>query len=232
MYTGSNRRVSGKVWVAAACLLISLAAAPAKAQVTSRPLSDFINAQHAFGTYPLTIWEDPTTNRLIYLDFAGKINEYIVAHGGTSLGTTLSGTIMERPLKDGTAEISLVLHLQNAVTYAYQDSKLVFGHTPLQIAGGADPALATINLNMKFTISAPGAPLSDLTDIIFIQQKIGFNQLTAIGQGTFRAAYGVPDGTPGFVQTTDTGVLQSHGNGGPRGDSYPVEHIDFHVQGQ
>jgi len=233
--TRATPRLLWGVTTGMALLLASFSTAPAMAQTQTRPLSDFINAQHvnAAGA-PFILWTDPTTNRLMVIDYSGKVNDFIVSHGGASVGTTVSGTIIERPLKDGTAEVSVMLHLQNAVVWAFQGTPatLVFGHTPLQIVGGGDPALATVNLTLKFINSAPGAPLEDLATIAFTLQTETFQQLNAIGQGTFRTAFGVPDGTPGIAQTTQTGTLQSNGSGGPRGDFFPAEHIDFHVTGQ
>jgi len=233
MNSGHGRCVSAKPWlgaIAAALTLFALVQKPAMAQTTMRPLSDFIDAQQVAGNgSPYIDWTDPTTNRVMVIDYAGKINDYIVAHGGTGVGTTISGTVMQRALKDGKAEITVLLHLQHAIVYAYQGSSLVFGHTQTDILSGSDPALATVNFTLKFTISAPGAPLNDLSTIVFSQHAEVFQQLNAIGQGTFRAAYGVADGTPGIAQTTQTGTLQSQGNGGPRGDHFPAEHIDFHV---
>ncbi len=235
MYTFSSRYTFRQAWVrlcGTACLLASVMATTAIAQTTSRPISDFMNGQHAFGTYYFVVWQDPTTHRLLAIDYAGKMNQYIVAHGGTDLGTTISGTILERPLKDGKAEVTVMLHIDKGLTYAFENGVEVFGHSAVQVVHGGDPALGSINYHFKFINSAPGAPIPDLVDIIFFQGTEGFNQLNTIAQGTFRAAYGVPEGTPGFVQSTDVGVVQSNGNGGPRGDYYPAEHIDFHVNGQ
>lgn len=236
MYNLDNQRGSRKAHRhlgRAACLFASLMAATALAQTTTRPISDFVNGQHTYGTYFIVAWQDPTNHRYLFIDYAGKMNQYIVTHGGTDLGTTISGTILERPLSDGKAEVTVILHIENGLTFASQTtaSNYVFGHTPLQVAAGADPALGSINFQFKFTNSAPGAPIPDLVDIIFLQGTEGFNKLNAIARGTFRGTYGVPDGTPGFVQSTDVGVLQSKGSGGPRGDFFPAEHIDFHVNG-
>lgn len=229
----SNRRVSGKSCLCAigvALLLVAFASSRAMAQVTIRPLSDFTNAQQlTSGGSPLILWIDPVTNRYMTIDYSGKVNDFIVAHGGKSVGTVVSGTVIQRPLPNGTAEITVQLNLQNAVVWASQGSTLVFGHVPLDIVSGYTPALATVNFNLKFTISAPGAPLADLATIVFTQHAQVFQQLNAIGQGPFLAAYGVPDGTPGIAQTTQTGVFQSQGSGGPRGDYFPAEHIDFQI---
>jgi hypothetical protein len=231
-----NRPLSGRLKATAFvafCLLVALVPMAARAQVTTRPLSDFVDKQIiTSGGGPYNIWTDPTTNRLISVDYTGKVNAYIVAHGGADQGTTVSGTVLERPLKDGTAEITVQLQLQNAVTWGYQTSgsstPLVFGHFPNDIVTGADAALGTVNLNLRFHISAPGAPLADLWTL-FSSGALDFEQLNVIAQGTFRAAYGVADGTRGFTQSTQTGTLQSNGKGGPRGDFYPAEHIDFHL---
>jgi len=38
------------------------------------------------------------------------MNQQIVASGGASLGTTADGTVVERPLDDGTAEVTVLVH--------------------------------------------------------------------------------------------------------------------------
>lgn len=232
MYVSSDRHISRKSClcaIGAALLLVAFASSRAIAQVTIRPLSDFTNAQQvSSGGAPSVYWTDPTTNRLMSIDYSGKVNGFLMEHG-KSVGTILSGTVIQRPLPNGTAEITVQLSLQNAVVWAYQGSNLVFGHVPLDIVNGYSPALATVNFNFRFTISAPGAPLADLATIVFTQHTQVFVQLNAIGQGPFLAAYGVPDGTPGIAQTTQTGVYQSQGNGGPLGDYFPAGHIDFQL---
>ena len=232
MYVSSDRHISRKSClcaIGAALLLVAFASSHAIAQVTIRPLSDFTNAQQVTSEgAPSVYWTDPTTNRSMAIDYSGKVNGFLMAQG-KSVGTIVSGTVIQRPLPNGTAEITVQLSLQNALVWAYQGSNLVFGHVPLAIINGYSPALATVNFNLKFTISAPGAPLADLATIIFTQHAQMFVQLNAIGQGPFLAAYGVPDGTPGIAQTTQTGIFQSQGNGGPRGDYFPAGHIDFQL---
>jgi hypothetical protein len=229
----SSRSASGAI--GALCVLFVLAPVVVRAQATIRPLSDFLDKQvvSSVNGSPFIIWDNTNLTRYLSIDYSGKVNDFIVSKGGPNSGTTVTGTVMERPLKNGTAEITVQLHLENAIVWGNQvignATPLVFGHTPLQIVNGADPALGKVNLTLKFTISAPGAPLADLSTIAFTTKTEVFQQLNTVAQGTFRAAYGVPEGTPGFAHTTQTGIYQSKGNGGPYGDYFPAGFIDFDV---
>src|SRR5918912_1885672 len=93
--------------------------ARAATSTTTRPIADFVNAQ---GTYCISddnggcaiflppvanfpFFTDPFTNRVAAIDYAGLAKRVM-----PSIGTTTSGTVTERPLADGRAEVDVQLH--------------------------------------------------------------------------------------------------------------------------
>jgi hypothetical protein len=96
--------------------------APALAQnaTQTRPITAFVDAQGTF-CFPdgmggcLTFvppvanfigWTDRARNRALSVDYAGLVDDFF----GGALGTTTAGTVTERPLADGRAEVTVVLH--------------------------------------------------------------------------------------------------------------------------
>jgi hypothetical protein len=198
----------------------------------TRPIQDFLsNQRNAFPSLAAA-WSDPVSGRAAWVDYAGVMNRQIVASGGASLGTTATGTVIERPLSDGTAEVTVLVHTTNAFVYVTDFHRNpLFGNTPAEVAAGAAPGLGKCLLHVVFTTSAPGQPLPDLLDI-FLSGGTRFTAMNSTATGPLNANFGVSTGTPGFFQMTQTGVLQSHGSGGPRGDFFPAEHINLRVAGQ
>jgi hypothetical protein len=211
---------------------------------TTRPISDFINAQGTtslfgpqsapgvpaagFAGYPDNIgWVTSTaTNlagngRFARVDYSGKDAAFLSSHFGINLGTTESGTITERPLADGRAEVSVELDTKNALAWAttfslsdtgYDSNNttpLLFGYRPQEVVAGATPALATAHLHVVFDNTAPGAPLPDLVNAFILGNTAPGQELVAL---SFRAdARGVahtPTGDqPGELVVSQTGVL-------------------------
>jgi hypothetical protein len=167
----------------AAVLLAPLAFA----QTTQRPISDFLEAQGTFcipngsGGCLLFVppvpnfigWGDQAGNLAVSVDYGGLANTCF----GNAFGTTISGVITERSLANGRAEDTVLLHTQNAMTWVVQpqdfvNGSVVFGHRwntnlPTCTLNGASPTLGTSFLEIKFTNTAPGAPLPDLIQLLF-----------------------------------------------------------------
>jgi hypothetical protein len=167
------------------------------------------------------------------------------ASPGVSLGTQVTGTVTERALSDGRAEVTVLAHTKNALAWAiactgnlncdFANGPLLFGHRAQDVLAGEDAALATCNLQVVFINTAPGAPLPDLVQVVnFPAPGTGTRVIAfqASAKGTLRANFGVPDGTPGSEHLVETGTLMSQGNGGPRGDFFPAEYIELRVTGQ
>src|SRR5436309_1764433 len=89
--------------------------------LSARPIADFVSAQGTTAAFvPPSAdylgWTDRAHNRAISVDYAGLANNYLTAHGAP-LGTTTDGTINERGLSGGRAEVTVQLHTTNALTY-------------------------------------------------------------------------------------------------------------------
>jgi len=243
----------------------------AQGGVTMRPIEDFVSAQGTFciddGSGGCFLFVPPVANfvgwdtaqevppqrgnvqplRCASVDYAGLANAKIeeLSGGAISFGTTVSGTITERPLADGRAEVSVLLHTRNALTWVasggdndtcdYATDLLLFGHRVPDVLAGADAALGESFFQVKFINTAPGAPLPDLEQLFFApepgQEFPTFIFLSAQADGTLRENFGVTDGTPGRAEVTQTGLLMTKFKGAT-GDAFPGERINLMVTGK
>jgi len=208
---------------------------PALAQnaTQTRPIADFVDAQ---GTYDLGFlfvppvenyvgWTDPDHGLSMSVDYAGIADDF---YGGV-FGTTFGGTVTERPLADGRAEVTVVLRTTNALTYVVDGGD--FALDPLLLGGRPAPggfqgtvALADSELKVKFINSAPGAPLPDLIQLFAAPQSgqvplsIGF---TAAASGR------LADGSRGRAEVVQTGLFMTNAKGNSRvaADGFPAERV-------
>jgi hypothetical protein len=174
------------------------------AKVTHRPLSEYLNAR----TWA-SIWSNGDKFRwAYYVDDAGAWNRDF----NLGLGSTFEGNVTERPLADGTAEVTVEYHSHNVLTYMRDWSPiydpgpypLVLGAGLYDVADGATPTLGDAHVKIVFINSAPGAPLPD-----FATDQIKSVMIEASAFGPLRAAAGMgPDGTPGHGWTNQTGLFQ------------------------
>lgn len=234
-------------------IVLSAGAAPA----TRRPISDFVSAQGTFciddggGGCILFVppvrnyigWSDLKHNLCISVDYAGVANDWIegASSGAISFGTETSGSISERTLADGRAEVSVRLHTRNALMYVV-DGCEDFGTNPLFLgnrgadilAGWGEAALGESHLQVRFINTAPGAPLPDLLQLIIApepgQEFPSFLAFTARGDGKLHANFGVPEGTAGRVEVTETGLFMTAFKGATA-DGFPVEQIILRAVG-
>jgi hypothetical protein len=233
------------------------------AQAVQRPLSDFLDAQGTISIFNCCAppvpdyigWTRPfatptADQRLALVDYAGVANEWLVEQGYPSLGTTFSGHIIERPLRDGRAEVKVVLHTQNALTYVTtydvngpinqaQINPLLFGWRPQDLLADAAkvPTLGESHLTVVFINSAPGAPLPDLINLLILGDTAPGQEPITISfhsnvTGQFRAASGFPDGDPGHLIVTQTGVLFRGPFKGATADGFPAERVELRRTGQ
>lgn len=222
-------------------------------QATQRPLSDFISAQ---GTTSIFIppvpdfigWGTAAGVQPPYfasVDYAGLANGWLVANGHDSLGTTFGGSITERPLRDGRAQISINLNTRNALTWVcdisngdFANGTLLFGNRAQDVLLGAEAALGESHFQAVFKIEAPGAPLPDLVANGFCVgpnpagcELVSFS-INSNASGRLHEAFGVAEGTPGRAVVSQKGVLFRGPFKGATGDGFPVELIQLHVTGQ
>src|SRR5438552_11446756 len=103
---------------------------PSAAQTTNRPLSDFLSTQGTTTQYfpPVPDFIGWTNNNpptlFAAVDYAGLVAKYLAAHGGPSLGTTISGGITETRLADGTYEVVVTTSTKNALAWACDVSNI------------------------------------------------------------------------------------------------------------
>lgn len=204
-------------------------AAPA-ATTATRPLSDWLDAQGTYcwddGLGGCTVfdppfpnflaWTDPARDRIASIDYAGLVNQYYIDNSGTDLGTTMSGKVTEKALPNGQAQVQVVLNTKNALTrvHAGQDftGDILFGHLSLEVMGGAEPGLCNSTFKLKFLNTAPGAPLPDFIQLLFFPepgQEVTQINLKCNAKGPLRAAFGVPDGTPGRANNAQVAKLKN-----------------------
>ena len=219
-----------------------------------RPIEDFLDAQGTLPGAPYYIpipaelsssgWTDPKTVRFAQVDFTGLANKWIEESGGMSLGTETEGKIIERRLPDGRAEVTVLLHTKNALTWVVEldsleppldpdSGHLLFGHRAQDVLDGADPALGESFYKWVFITETPDAPLPDQLAEIVVGPTVETLMLSfeAHADGTLREAFGVPDGTPGRAQVTQT-CRFSPGRDATLAKGWPAEHINLKVVGR
>ena len=98
-------------------------------QAPQRPLSDFLSKQGTTMVFNTPVpdqigWFNnssgqfpPASARFALFDYAGLAADYLNHNFGISLGTTTSGSVTERPLADGRAEVTVILHTTNALAW-------------------------------------------------------------------------------------------------------------------
>ena len=242
-------------------LLLSFAAlviAPSIHAGNIRPLEDFLVRQGTFcidfvgncapGAPPLIFvppianflgFADPGTGRSASVDYAGLADFW----AGGAFGTSFSGTVIERPLADGWAMVTVLLNTENALTWVidgddFENGPLLFGSRAVEAADGAESALGRVHLSLKFINSAPGADLPDVLQVFFFpepgQELLSF-KANHQAFGPLREAFGVPDGTAGSAHGVQTGLLGNPqcGTDGPSAvaDCFPAEKIFLRALG-
>lgn len=229
-------------------LFVSATVVLAQGPAVQRPIEEFVAAQgtHCIGEEPdcwLIIeplpnfvgWFSYSPDRAASVDYAGLVDAY----WGKPFGTTMSGSVTERPLPDGRAEVNVRLHTENALTWVAAggdfNNPLLFGQRYTEAPDDwAGAALGESLLQIRFINTAVGAPLPDLIQLFFFAeegQEVLFVSFKARADGTLREAYGVPDGTPGRVQVNQTGLYMTHSAQAPDGYLWPVELINLQVVG-
>ena len=218
-------------------------------QAVQRPIEEFVAAQGTFciddgmGGCFLFIppaenffgWGDPARGICSAFDYAGLANKAIKAAtgGAVDLGTTTSGSVTERPLPDGRAEVDVVLQTWNANTFGqsacndFNTDPLTFGARPADVIAGAEAALGNGTFHVKFINTAPGAPLPDLLQLAFAPeegQEFLMLSIHYTAFGKLHSPSGFAEGTPGRLTCIQTGLFFT-GFHGAVGDGFPAESI-------
>jgi hypothetical protein len=220
--------------------------------VTIRPISEFVEAQGTTSVFIPPVadyiaWTAPADGLALSFDYAGLANQWVEAESGgaVSLGTTTSGSVVERPLPDGRAEVSVLLHTRNAMTfgisaddqgnYDFANAPTIFGRRAPDALATGDVSLGECFLQITYISPEPGAPLLDLVDAFILGNAPEGTDLVYISfrgsaDGTLRDAFGVPDGTPGRAECIQTGLFMS-GFHGHVSDGFPAEIVRIHETG-
>ncbi len=224
-------------------------------QAVQRPIEEFLAAQGTYcfddgmGGCTLFVpparnfigWSDPARGICSAFDYAGLANEAIVANtgGAVDLGTTTWGSVTEKPLADGRAEVEVLLHTKNANTFGqsacndFNTDPLTFGARPADVIAGAPAALGSGTLHLKFTIAAPGDPLPDLLQIAYFPeegQELLMLSINYTAFGTLHSTSGYAEGTRGRLTCKQTGLFFTGFNGAV-GDGFPAEFINLQPVG-
>jgi hypothetical protein len=228
--------------------------AAGSAAVTHRSLAELLGAQ---GTYcaakpencfpimaplpELIVWVDAAFTTTGVVDYTGVADAWLRANSGgrISLGTTVTGTVTERALRDGRAEIHAVLHFKNALAYAgsaayVAGDPVFFGATAEQVLAGAEPVLASGTLVIRFIVAEPGMALPDLVQVAFDPQpgqevlQVSFH---AQARGTLHAASGFAEGTFGQLSIQQVGVFHT-GSKKKANDPFTAERVSLHPIGR
>lgn len=202
-----------------------------------RPIQDFLNAQ----TTPSLWWVNSANPQFqAQVDYAGYFSKYLIDNGGPNLGTQLNGDIIEKLLPDGRTRVSIVIQGKSIFMRARLVSEdpyypHVFGYGPGEIISGGWPAATG---HCTFTIEfinnkAIGGDLPDLRQLSYTPepgQELVSILVNGYAQGPLRSAFGVPEGTRGYLHVMQRGLLKT-GQGIPGQDTYPVEQVRVGVLG-
>jgi hypothetical protein len=198
---------------------------------------------------------DKAPVRFALLDYTGLTAKYLLNNHGIQLGTTVAGTVHERPLADGRALVTVDLHTKNALGWAidfdpagpasqFNDSPLLFGWRAQDLIADPSrtPALGDEHFRVVFTNTYPGAPLPDL---VCINQgpdcpnvapcpsgfELEFLTAQASITGPLHELAGLgPEGTTGRLTVTQTGLIQPairNGFKGALADAFPAERVEL-----
>jgi hypothetical protein len=150
----------------------------AAGQVTTRPILDFVNAQGTFDLGFLIVppvpnflgTSDPVAGLSMSIDYAGLADETC---GGVA-GTTFAGSVKEKLLPDGRAEVTVELLTSDAIAWVvdgfdFANDPVIFGVRWEDKEGNCvingTPVLGNSMLKLTLINTAPGAPLPDLIQL-------------------------------------------------------------------
>src|SRR5262249_62083469 len=121
-------------------------------------------------------WGEGATGRCATVDYAGLTNATVehLSGGQISFGTTMQGLVLERPLADGRATVTVLLVTDRALTWVnacedFATSPLLFGARAADVlSAGRAPPPGDSSLLLGFTNTPPGAPLPHFLHLMFL----------------------------------------------------------------
>jgi hypothetical protein len=225
-------------------IVVAFASSPATA--AQRPISDFLSAQGVYcDTHPadpgcanpepgeplvpaLLGWTGPPPDYpyIAAIDYPGIMGKWVVQNGGPQLGTVITGSINERALPDGRANVQVTLHTKNALAWVDTSPQLtprpIFGQRATAVARGAQASLADCNFSLAFTNNAPGAPLPDLLTLLFDfdpARQVHAVSIRCTGVGELAS------GGKAQLVVSQTGNFRTRFQGTALRDGFPVEEL-------
>jgi len=202
--------------------------------IRERPIEDFINAQgsttgfydgpyapglpdYAVGFTTANCPNDTINHycqypasRIAVVDYAGGANKYLIRHGYGSLGTVTEGSIAERLLPDGRAEVTVVLYTANALTFAStwdptyvppppqsaETNTRLFGSSVQDLFSDPHrrPSLGSSSLILIFKNTKLGAPMPDLVQLFAFPENTPPNFELISVYFSVKANGSLPDG--------------------------------------
>jgi hypothetical protein len=234
-------------------LLLAMVAGPATAAgpTTIRPISDWLEQQapDLDPSVPLElqmiVWYDPAADNFLLADHSGIAARWLAMNGGPSVMPDIRGHVIERPLPDGRAQVTVQLRATGALTYVwhapdlenFHEGPMLFGHRADEILDGAEPTLGSLHLKLTFINTEPGAPLPDYVAFAFDDDFREERQLddwmdlfSGHAFGPLREASGFAEGTRGRAATQQVGLWHPPG-GGKVADVFVVEWIKLQARG-
>lgn len=201
--------------------------------VQQLPVGSFLAAQPATQTQ---LWIDPASLNFMRFDAFGKRNAAL----GLGLGTSIDGNMTVRDLGGGTERVIVVLKTRNALCWGFADFPSAipaFGRTPAEVLAGTQASLGDGMTRVAFT-KPEGSPLPTWNQLISSTPPYVLESVTSAimcQDGELRSGSGFLDGTPGFAQTTQTGIYNTGVPGGcpleHDADCFPAEKVQFKATG-
>lgn len=228
MQTTLSRSIAALLAAMAVLALSGLVDAPpldAKGpKVTERDIEEFVAAQGTFDSDSLLVppvpnflgSADPESQLGLSVDYAGLANETC---GGVAR-TKLAGRVKEKALAGGRAEVSVELRTTKAITWVvdlsipsdnpFGKNPVVFGVRWQEDEEGncvidGKPALGKSKLKVKFINPEPGAPLPDLSQLLFSPEP--GQEILSISVHA-EATGKLPDGRPARAETHQVAKVQ------------------------
>lgn len=255
MKIGTHSTILAAVVVATTFGTPASADGPAK----RRPLSDFLNTQGSLNIYIPPVpdywgWVAPPpgvkTPASSYVggnsgscDYAGLANKWLVVTMGRpdlDLGTSFSGSVTERAMKDGRIMVQVELHTAKALTFGlrvtapdfgdFATDPLIFGARAQDVLAGASPGIGECHASFAWKQN-PGP----LVDFNHTEGQPGFELVSlsfranASGPLTALAGYG-PAGTPGRLIISQSGFIRTTFKGATA-DAFPAEFVEVRATG-
>ncbi|HWR16732.1 MAG TPA: hypothetical protein VN577_18040 [Terriglobales bacterium] len=208
-------------------LLLLLASSMLVAQVSHRPIEDFISAQEN-----LTFWMALNSPYWGVLDIAGVNNRYLLIEqcGVPGFGPTFNGDITEKALADGRTQVHIVLQGKNAFMRSFlgEDGTPVIGHGFAEVCYyGAPAMLGHFTLVVDLISNQPvGGALPDLGRILSGEGGVVTSLLVdAYGQGLLREYFELPAESMGFLRIVQRTPL-ANWHATPGRDYWPAEIVE------